>query len=646
MSHTQPPFEFRVPTPAAGPLDSDDLHRVSHPNESFTHPEFAASPPPDALDEKFHRGIQNESITPEAAFWHHDMNFDFVPSTNDEGLLMNSDWPVGAWNPPQVQSPYGLTDYGFADYDAVASQPSPGCPEAQLDLPGLPHPGISPSLLSYTQTVEDEGRAYVPFLDSGRSSFSEHMMGPSSPAIPVPSTSRPSSLPRRRSRYFLSRLGQTASGRQTPQTPSSLDPMQRWQESPPEDEPASLTAIMQAVNKSGGLVEGPSSGTSSPFRHHRRPASLASSKSGTSVSSWQSSASNRSAVSTPRTSQSQPGGARVGKSKRKPRKPSGLDIDRPFCCTFCCDTFKNKFDWCRHEKCLHLNLGGWACTPHGGAVLSAVTGGLHCAYCNCLDPSPEHLDAHNHFQCSDSPRIFRRKDHLVQHLRLVHSMETLPVIDDWKIPGPNITSRCGFCDKPLESWDERADHLTTHFRQGMTMKDWQGDHDFPPEIAAQVMHSLPPYLLSWESQTMVPFSASNKTAQDHLAQISARADWIAATASAQSQDKTSVVPESSLQLAPGGETMVPLHTFTGILTQHLSRFARQQMSLGIIPTDEMFQQESRKLLYDSEDSWNQSIADNPAWISSFRQQLQVQPENSAGRGTDQLEEAVAGFRVG
>jgi hypothetical protein len=92
--------------------------------------------------------------------------------------------------------------------------------------------------------------------------------------------------------------------------------------------------------------------------------------------------------------------------------------------------------------------------------------------------------------------------------------------------------------------------------------------------------------------------------------------------------------------------MVPLHTFTGILTQHLSRFARQQMSLGVIPTDEMFQQESRKLLYDSEDSWNQSIADNPAWILSFRQQLQVQPENSAGRGTDQLEEAVAGFRVG
>jgi hypothetical protein len=91
--------------------------------------------------------------------------------------------------------------------------------------------------------------------------------------------------------------------------------------------------------------------------------------------------------------------------------------------------------------------------------------------------------------------------------------------------------------------------------------------------------------------------------------------------------------------------MVPLNTFTGILTQHLSRYARQQMSLGIIPTDEMFQHESRKLLYDSEDSWNQSIADNPAWISAFRQQLQVQPANGAMRGTDELETTMAGFSV-
>lgn len=594
--------------------------------------------------------IQDGNANPEIEFSHDGSNFEFVPSVNNEGLPAISDWTTSPWVPNDFQGPLDLANYGFQEHH-VDLRPPLDSQQAQFDLTELHHPGISPSSLYHTQPVEQDESAYMPFLDSGESSFYERTVELKKQAIPIQNLNRPSSLPRRRSRYSLCRLGQTMSPRYTPDITNSLDPMQRWQESPPEDEPASLSAIMQAVNKSELAGEGLSHGEgvsnrkNSPFRHHRRPASLASSKSGTSASSWQSSASTRSAVSTPRNSQPQSGSTRVGKSKRKPKKPSCLESDRIFCCTFCCDTFKNKFDWSRHEKSLHLNLGGWACTPHGGAVISIVTGRLHCVYCSFPEPSPEHLNEHNHFQCSDLTRIFRRKDHLVQHLRLVHNLETLPLIDDWKIQGPIVTSRCGFCDQRLESWDERADHLTNHFRQGMTMSDWHGDHDFPPDIAAKVINSLPPYLLSWESKTMVPFSASSRSAQDHLAQISARADWIAANASAQIPDVPLVVPEPSLQLAPRGETMVPLNTFTGILTQHLSRYARQQMSLGIIPTDEMFQQESRKLLYDSEDSWNQSIADNPAWISSFRQQLQVQLDNGATGGTDELEATMAGFSV-
>lgn len=592
--------------------------------------------------------MEDGDATIAVEFLHNDTNFEFVPSNNNEGLPAISGWPAGPWIRGDFQSPFGSTEYDFQDQNAVPMPPL-DCHELQFDLAGLYQPGLSPSPVCHTPIVEQDAGEYMSFLDSGESSLFEPVMGSESQAIPIQTLNRPSSLPRRRSRYSLYRLGQTTSARSTPNITSSLDPMQRWQESPPEDEPASLSAIMQAVNKSEQAMEGVPIGksfsnrTSSAFRHHRRPASLASSRSGTSASSWQSSASTQSAVSTPKNSQS---GTRVGKSKRKPRKPTGLENDRIFCCTFCCDTFKNKFDWSRHEKSLHLNLGGWACTPHGGAVVSTVTGRMHCVYCSLPEPSPEHLDAHNHIQCSDSTRIFRRKDHLVQHLRLVHSLEILPMIDDWKIAGPTTTSRCGFCDQRLQSWDERADHLTNHFRQGMTMSDWQGDHDFPPAIADKVMNSLPPYLLSWESKTMVPFSASSKSAQDHLAQISARADWIAANASAQAQNESPALSEPSLQVAPKGETMVPLQTFTGILTQHLSRYARQQMSLGIIPTDEMFQQESRKLLYDSEDSWNQSIADNPAWISSFRQQLQVQPDSGASGGTKQLEATIAesGFK--
>lgn len=56
------------------------------------------------------------------------------------------------------------------------------------------------------------------------------------------------------------------------------------------------------------------------------------------------------------------------------------------------------------------------------------------------------------------------------------------------------------------------------------------------------------------------------------------------------------------------------------LSAHLARFARQQMMLGIVPTDEMFQRESRRVLYhDADDAWNQTVADDPDWLGDFRE---------------------------
>jgi hypothetical protein len=116
---------------------------------------------------------------------------------------------------------------------------------------------------------------------------------------------------------------------------------------------------------------------------------------------------------------------------------------RIFCCTFCCDKFKNKFDWMRHEKSLHLHLESWVCAPLGGSVVLPSTGCAHCAYCNQLDPTLEHLENHNHGQCQQQTRSFRRKDHLLQHIRLFHRLETSPLIDDWKHVITEGPSRCG-----------------------------------------------------------------------------------------------------------------------------------------------------------------------------------------------------------
>lgn len=136
------------------------------------------------------------------------------------------------------------------------------------------------------------------------------------------------------------------------------------------------------------------------------------------------------------------------------------------------------------------------------------------------------------------------------------------------------------------------------------MANWKGDHDFPPDITAQVTNSVPPYLLDFESRTFVPFSATNRDTNDHLSQMLSRATFVDASG----------MPQVELQ--PVQEPR--LNSYTEVLTHHLSHYAQQMMSRGIIPTDEMFQAEARRLSYDSEDQWDQTIADNLEWLAKFR----------------------------
>lgn len=130
------------------------------------------------------------------------------------------------------------------------------------------------------------------------------------------------------------------------------------------------------------------------FRKYRRPASrtgsTTSAGSATSASSRQSGTSGLSSGShkTPENKTN----SRVRKTYQGRKDKSGAANDiRPFCCTFCCDKFKSKYNWMRHEKSLHLNLENWVCAPFGGAVLLPSTGRVNCTYCNQLDPTAEHL---------------------------------------------------------------------------------------------------------------------------------------------------------------------------------------------------------------------------------------------------------------
>ncbi|KAH6642964.1 hypothetical protein C7974DRAFT_113499 [Boeremia exigua] len=426
-------------------------------------------------------------------------------------------------------------------------------------------------------------------------------------------------LPRKRSTYFKRHSWKSSSPLPI-RTPDNGDgatqslAMQRWQDSPPQNEAASLSAICNALENPvrTGTPSSPWMSNLDAFRTYRTPPSLTSVAS--SVSSRHSAGSSHSAAS----------GAskrsRIAKKTRKPRtiRKDANPEDRIFKCTFCCDTFKHKYDWARHEQSLHLSTMEWQCAPHGGSVVLS-TGRAHCAYCSALDPSAEHLEQHNHSACHSelaAPRSFRRKDHLVQHLRLFHEIETLPLVEDWKVNLPPISSRCGFCNANMSSWDERVNHLAAHFRERKTMDDWTGDHAFDAATTARVAYALPPYLIANDSRSLVPFSATDPASRDHFLQLTSRLDQERQLTAPDIQNQASAVNPVALPIMMEDDTLM----FADVLAQHLSQFARKNILRGIMPTDEMFQREARRVAFGDEDGWNQTLADNQEWLKSFKEQ--------------------------
>ncbi|KAJ5094838.1 hypothetical protein N7456_010699 [Penicillium angulare] len=418
-------------------------------------------------------------------------------------------------------------------------------------------------------------------------------------------------LPRRRSRYFNNMpTSKNKEGLSYDSNGAGLDPMQRWQENSPENEAASVTAIMNAMQETPAVHRSrqPSRGRGRGPVSSRSRRSASNTSRGSSVSSTDSAWSSIS--HSPRTRARRPH-TRLNKAQSDNGKP------RIFCCTFCCDRFGTRYEWVRHEKSLHLNLEAWYCAPLGPSVLSLITGKEFCAYCNETEPSKEHLSMHNYDACQNidnEHRSFRRKDHLVQHLRHVHQVQDLPPLDDWKREMKNFHSRCGFCDQALDNWDIRVSHLSQHFRNGLTMKDWKGDHGFPPHIVEQLRNAYPPYLLGWESECIIPFSATNTDVGKQYAHLVSATDLADVAAG----------PTTHTEITGDDNAGSQLPQFLDIFTRHLSQYARKQMEHGVVPTDEMFQREARKVLFSSEDAWDQTIADNSDWLSTFRK-LHLQP---------------------
>ncbi|WZH45410.1 major facilitator superfamily domain-containing protein [Fusarium acuminatum] len=290
-----------------------------------------------------------------------------------------------------------------------------------------------------------------------------------------------------------------------PATPSvQQTPFDRWRNSPPEDEPSSMEAIARAL--SGALEDAPSSS-----RPRHRPSSTV-----TSAQTSDSSRSSRASAYSHGSDGSLESLRKMTKKRRRGghrrRNIASRDLSQAchrFQCTFCTETFKLKHTWLRHERTQHLSLEQWECSPSGPTVLNQHCEPV-CVYCGMAKPGELHFETHNHDLCHNrerGERTFFRKDHLRQHLRLVHRSEFMKwPMEEWKLKHEDVLSRCGFCDVDMTTWSERGNHLAWHFKEGSTMADWKGNWGFDAATLEMVENSMPPYLIDYERNSPLPFS--------------------------------------------------------------------------------------------------------------------------------------------
>ncbi|KAF4988183.1 hypothetical protein FDECE_15159 [Fusarium decemcellulare] len=299
-----------------------------------------------------------------------------------------------------------------------------------------------------------------------------------------------------------------------------MNPLQRWQNSPPEHEPVAASAIARAMSGLPSL-NSPSGVSHSP--DDAAPVAAGSWQDDSSASSAATSQPSSSLGSTwSEGSRLSCGGFDRRRKLNKRRRRLNLatqcrmDSSSPlnaacynFQCTFCTESFKTKHNWQRHEKSMHLSLEQWHCSPQGPTFRN-VDGKIACAFCGQLDPDHDHLMVHNYAACDNrhpEERVFYRKDHLQQHLKLVHEAKFMEhPMKQWRREMQNLRSRCGFCELVMDTWADRIDHLADHFKQGKSMADWKGDWGFDNHVLDMVENSIPAYLIHYERNSPWPFT--------------------------------------------------------------------------------------------------------------------------------------------
>jgi hypothetical protein len=192
-------------------------------------------------------------------------------------------------------------------------------------------------------------------------------------------------------------------------------------------------------------------------------------------------------------------------------------------------------------------------------------------------------------------RTFYRKDHLSQHLKLMHNAKVGSHMDNWKSTTNEIKSSCGFCPSKFTTWQQRADHLAAHFRNGADMANWANGWGFEPYVERLVENAIPPYLIGHERNTMEPYIAR--------AVVTPSTPALTTGTSADATEPDQITKDSNCW---------------GRLEQELSKFVSQQRALGIIPSDKELADQARLIIYGDSDPLDWTCADNQQWLDTFK----------------------------
>lgn len=110
--------------------------------------------------------------------------------------------------------------------------------------------------------------------------------------------------------------------------------------------------------------------------------------------------------------------------------------------------------------------------------------------------------------------------------------------------------------------------------------------------------------------------------------IYASTSWLASFRRRCSLPRSEDIADGSLRSKDVNKIDSTVHNYSR-LESELADFVKTQRSMGIVPTDSDIQRQARIIIYEYDDDWNQTAADNPQWLAAFKQRHCVESPASS-----------------